>query len=328
MLFLTKQDIKKVFSMNDAIVSVKEAFSIYSMNKSVVPLRININIPKYRGQNLFMPAFVDDLDIGGVKIVTIFPSNIEKGMISIKAMMILINEETGGVCSILDGTYLTKLRTGAAQGAATDILARKDSKVGVLFGTGEQASSQLEAMLIARKLEKVYVFDINKKKAAEFADKMQRELSSYEAEIIADFDIDKVLPMADVITTVTTSKKPVFDGRLVKEGTHINGVGAYTTDMQEIDEYLMKRADRVFVDTKEAVLAEAGDFIIPMKNGTIGSDRINGELGEVILGKIPGRQSEKEITLFKTVGFAVEDVVVALNIYRRALSAGLGTKLE
>lgn len=328
MLFLTKEDMKKVFSMNDAIVAVKEAFSMYSQGKSVVPLRVNINIPKYQGQNLYMPAYVNDLDIGGVKIVSVFPNNIEKGIRSIQATMVLINEETGEVCSILDGTYLTQLRTGAAQGAATDILARKDSKVGVLFGSGEQASSQLEAMLTARKLGKVYVFDINKKRAAEFADKIRNKLTGYDAEIIANSDIDEILPMADVITTVTTSKKPVFDGRLVKEGAHINGVGSYTPDMQELDEYLVKRADRVFVDSKETVLSEAGDFIIPMKHGTIGFNRINGELGEVISGKIPGRQSEKEITLFKTVGIAVEDVVVAAEIYRRALSAGLGTKLE
>lgn len=328
MLFLTKEDMKKVFSMNDAIVAVKEAFSMYSQGKSVVPLRVNINIPKYQGQNLYMPAYVNDLDIGGVKIVSVFPNNIEKGIRLIQATMVLINEKTGEVCSILDGTYLTQLRTGAAQGAATDILARKDSKVGVLFGSGEQASSQLEAMLTARKLGKVYVFDINKKRAAEFADKIRNKLTGYDAEIIANSDIDEILPMADVITTVTTSKKPIFDGRLVKEGAHINGVGSYTPDMQELDEYLVKRADRVFVDSKEAVLSEAGDFIIPMKHGTIGFNRINGELGEVISGKIPGRQSEKEITLFKTVGIAVEDVVVAAEIYRRALSAGLGTKLE
>ena len=328
MLFLTKEDIKKVFSMNDAIGAVKEAFSMYSQGKSVVPLRVNINIPKYQSHTLYMPAYVDDLDIGGVKIVSVLPSNIEKGRISIKATMVLINEETGEVCSLLDGTYLTQLRTGAAQGAATDILARKDSKVGALFGTGEQAPSQLEAMLTVRKLEKVYVFDINKKRVAEFADKIQRELTGYDTEIIANSDIDKVLPMADVITAVTTSKKPVFDGRLVKEGAHINGVGSYTPDMQELDEYLIKRVDRVFVDSKEAVLSEAGDFIIPMKHGIIDSNRINGELGEVISGKMPGRQSEKEVTLFKTVGIAVEDVVVAAEVYRKALSVGLGTKLE
>jgi ornithine cyclodeaminase len=328
MLFLTKEDIKKVFSMKDAIEADKQAFSMYSQGKSVVPLRVNIDVPKYQGQTLYMPAYVDGLDSGGVKIVSVFPGNIEKGMTSVQATMVLINEETGEVCSILDGTYLTQLRTGAAQGAAVDILARKDSKVGVLFGTGGQAATQLEAMLTARKLEKVYVFDINKQRAAEFAGRMQHELAGYGAEIIAGSDVEKVLPLADVITTVTTSKRPVFDGRLVKEGAHVSGVGAYTPEMQELDEYIVKRADKVFVESKEAVLSEAGDFIIPMKNGAIDSSRINGELGEVILGKIPGRQSEKEITLFKTVGIAVQDVVTAHKIYKKALEQGVGRQIE
>jgi ornithine cyclodeaminase len=153
-------------------------------------------------------------------------------------------------------------------------------------------------------------------------------LAGYGARIVADSSVDKVLPVADVITTVTTSKVPVFDGRLVKEGAHINGVGSYTPDMQELDEYLVKRVDRVFVDSRDAVLAEAGDLIIPMKHGTIGSDRIDGELGEVISGNMPGRRSKKEITLFKTVGIAVEDVVVATAAYRRAMTAGLGTRLQ
>ncbi|HHW04216.1 MAG TPA: ornithine cyclodeaminase family protein [Thermoanaerobacterales bacterium] len=328
MLLLTKEDIKKVFSMKEAIEADKQAFSMYSQGKSTVPLRVNINVPKYQGQTLYMPAYVDDLDSGGVKIVSVFPGNIEKGMTSVQATMVLVNEETGEVCSILDGTYLTQLRTGAAQGAATDILARKDSKVGALFGTGGQAATQLEAMLTARNLERVYVFDINKKRAAEFAAKMQSELACYGAEIVANEDVEEVLPLADVITAVTTSKRPVFDGRLVKEGAHVNGVGAYTPDMQELDEYIVKRADRVYVDSKEAVLAEAGDFIIPMKKGIIDRDRINGELGEVIAGIVPGRQSEKEITLFKTVGIAVQDVVTAHKIYKKALEQGVGRQIQ
>jgi ornithine cyclodeaminase len=328
MLILSKDDIKKVFSMKEAIEAVKQAFSIYSQGKSVVPLRININVPKYQGQTLYMPSYVDELDSGGVKIVSVFPGNIEKGMTSVQAAMVLVSEETGEVCSIMDGTCLTQLRTGAAQGAAIDILARKDSKVGALFGTGGQAAAQLEAMLTVRNLERVYVFDINKQRANEFAERMQNELADFGAEIIADAGVEKVLPLADVITAVTTSKRPVFDGRLVKEGAHVNGVGAYTPDMQEIDEYLVKRADRVYVDSKEAVLSEAGDFIIPMKNGAIDSGRINGELGEVISGKIPGRQSEKEITLFKTVGIAVQDVVTAHKIYTKALEHGIGIKIQ
>ena len=328
MLYLTGEDIRRVLPMNDAIDAVKRAFDLYSRRETVVPLRVNIGIPGHQGQTLYMPAYVDALDMGGVKIVSVFPSNIERRIPSVQATMVLVDGKTGEVCSIMDGTYLTQLRTGAAQGAATDILAREDSRVGVLFGAGLQALSQLEAMLTVRRLATVYVFDRDMKRAAELADRAQHELAGYGARIVADSSVDKVLPVADVITTVTTSKVPVFDGRLVKEGAHINGVGSYTPDMQELDEYLVKRVDRVFVDSRDAVLAEAGDLIIPMKHGTIGSDRIDGELGEVISGNMPGRRSKKEITLFKTVGIAVEDVVVATAAYRRAMTAGLGTRLQ
>lgn len=328
MLYLTGEDIRRVLPMNDAIDAVKRAFDLYSRRETVVPLRVNIDIPGHQGRTLYMPAYVDALDMGGVKIASVFPSNIERGIPSVQATMVLVDGKTGEVCSIMDGTYLTQLRTGAAQGAATDILAREDSRVGVLFGAGLQALSQLEAMLTVRRLATVYVFDRDKKRAAELADRAQHELVGYGARIVAGSSADKVIPVADVITTVTTSKVPVFDGRLVKEGAHINGVGSYTPDMQELDEYLVKRVDRVFVDSRDAVLAEAGDLIIPMKHGTIGSDRIDGELGEVISGNMPGRRSKKEITLFKTVGIAVEDVVVATAAYRRAMTAGLGTRLQ
>jgi len=328
MLCLTGKDIKRVFSMKEAIEAVKQAFVMYSEGECDVPLRVNINVPKFEGQTLYMPAYVDRINSGGVKIISVFPRNIEKGILSTQATMVLVNEETGEVCSILDGTCLTQFRTGAAQGAAADLLARKDSKVGALFGAGGQAAAQLEAMLTARKLERVYVFDLDKQRAMEFAKKMQSELAEYNAEIIANADVNQVLPTADIITTVTTSKRPVFDGRLIKEGAHVSGVGAYTPEMQELDEYIVTRADKVFVDSRDAVLAEAGDFINPIKNGTFNPDRINGELGELALGKVPGRENEREITLFKTVGIAVQDVVVAHKAYKKALELGIGTEIQ
>ena len=235
--------------------------------------------------------------------------------------------KTGQIASVLDGTYLTQLRTGAAQGLATELLARKDSKVGVLFGTGGQAATQLEAMLTVRRLKQVYIFARNKKRPAEFAARMQTALSSYNAELIANADLSWALSVADVITAVTTANEPVFDGRLVKKGTHVNGVGSYTPKMQELDEYILTRADKVFVDSKKAVMAEAGDFIKPLAAGVIDPNQI-GELGELALGKIPGRRSDEEITLFKTVGIAVQDLVTAGAIYKKAVEEGVGTKIE
>ena len=327
MLILSKQDMQEILTVKDAISSVKQAYSSYSSGKSVVPLRVNIDIPKHNGQSLFMPGYVEDLDIAGVKIVSVFPENIEKGMASVLAKMILIDGETGEVCCMMDGTYLTQLRTGAASGAATDLLARPDAQSMVLFGTGGQAAAQLESVLAVRNIKNVKVVGLNRDKALEFSNKMQKELQRYGANITVCDDVDTAVREADVITVVTTSKKPVFDGRKVKKGAHINGVGSYTPEMQELDEYIIQKAGKVFVDSRDAVLSEAGDLIIPMEKGLIGIDRITGELGEVIAGRLPGRTNIDEITIFKTVGIAVTDIVTANSIYKKALEKGLGMSI-
>jgi ornithine cyclodeaminase len=328
MLILSKQDIQKIFTVKDAICAVKQAFSIYSQGKSNVPLRVNINMPKHEGQSLFMPAYVEELDCAGVKIVSVFPKNIEKGIPSVPAKMLLVDGKTGEVCCIMDGTYLTQLRTGAASGAATELLASKTAESMVLIGTGGQAAAQLEAVLAVRSLKTVRIVGRNVDKATAFAIKMQKKLQSYGAAISVCENIDAAISEADIITAVTTSKKPVFDGGKVKKGAHINGVGSYTPEMQELDEYIIQKAGKVFVDSRDAVLSEAGDLIIPFEKGLIGKDRINGELGEVILGKLPGRTDTNEVTIFKTVGIAVTDVVTASCIYKIALEHGIGTNID
>ncbi|WP_442602304.1 ornithine cyclodeaminase family protein [Paenibacillus sp. KN14-4R] len=328
MLILTKADIKKVFTMKDAIQADKDALRMYAQGKSVVPLRVNIDIPKEQGQSLFMPAYVEELDATGIKIVSVFPKNIELGKPSVPAQMILMDGKTGEVCAIMDGTYLTQLRTGAVQGAATDILAREDAKIAVLFGTGGQAGTQLEAMLNVRDLEEVRVFDINFERAKQFAAEMQQAFTHFDTRIIAVEDGNEAIKDADIITAVTTSRRPVFDGKLVKKGAHVNGVGAYTPEMQELPETLVQQADKVIFDTKEGVLAEAGDFIIPMQKGIVSEGDFDGDLGQVILGEVKGRETEQEITLFKTVGTAVLDVVTAHQIYKKALELNVGQIVE
>lgn len=328
MLLLNKQDIDKIYTMSDAIEADKLAYKFFSQGKSDVPLRTKIENKKYNGVNLFMPGYVEDLDGAGIKIVSVFPDNAKKGIPSVPATMILLDAQTGQVKCILDGTYLTQLRTGAASGAATDILARKDSKIGALFGTGGQAEKQLEAMLCARKLEKINVFDINKDRAIEFAEKMNLKFKRYNTNIIAAQSSDEAIKDADIITLVTTATKPVFDGRLVKKGAHINGVGSYTPDMQEIDEFIIENANKIFADSKDAVLAESGDFIIPIEKKIITDDKITGEIGLVISGDIKGRESDEEITIFKSVGISVQDIVTANQIYDKAMKLGIGVNIE
>lgn len=328
MLILNRDNIRNVCSMRDAIHIAKDALRIFSQGKSVVPLRTKINLSKFGGQCIFMPGYIEEMGSAGIKIVSVFPKNIEKGLISVPSKMVLINGETGEVCAILEGTYLTQLRTGGVAGAATEILSRKDAKVGALFGGGGQGAAQIEAMLTVRKLELIKIYDINPERAKELAIKMQKELSSFDTKIIAVNSSDEAIENADVITTVTTSRKPVFDGRKVKRGAHINALGSYTPQMQEIDDEIMKRADKIYLDSKEAVLAESGDLIIPITKGTISINDITGELGEAVAGLLPRRERDDEITIFDSVGIAILDIATSQLIFKKALDLGFGIHID
>jgi len=324
-LILNKEDIKKVFTMKDAIQADKDALKIYSNGGSVIPLRTNIEIPKEEGQSLAMPGYAAEAKALGVKIVAVYPHNIDKGITSVPATMVLQNEDTGEVNAIMDGTFLTRIRTGAVSGAATDLLAKRDSKIFALFGTGGQAETQLEAVLTVRNIEEVRVFDISKESAQAFVDEMVTKFNGkFKAKFIVAESSDAAIAHADIITSVTTTRKPTFDGRLVKKGAHINGVGSFTPYMHEIDEYVLLNAGKVYVDTRDGVLNESGDFIIPIKEGKCTEDIVTGELGELILGKTAGRENDEEITFFKTVGSGVLDVVTARRIYENAVEKGVG----
>ena len=324
-LILKESDISSMITMSDIIEADKEALSIYSSHKSNIPLRSNLDIPEYKGQCLFMNGYAAPAKALGVKIVSVYPENINKNLTSVPATMVLVDAETGVVNSLIDGTYLTRLRTGAISGLATDILSRKDSKILALFGTGGQAVTQLEAVLTVRKIEEVRVFDIFQDRAKEFAKKMSEKFSKkFNVRIIAAESSDKAIENADIITTVTTSKKPVFDASKVKKNVHINGVGSYTPDMQEIPEDILVKANKIYVDTRDGAINESGDLITPIKKGLIKKEKINGELGEVINGQIKGRENDDEMTFFKTTGSAVLDLVAAQKIYEMAKTKGVG----
>lgn len=326
MLLLSKEDIKKVFSMRDAIEADKKAFQLVVEDKCDAPLRTNIPAPKHDGNFLFMPAYVEDMDSASLKIINIFPHNIDKGIPSSPAQLFLIDGETGVVISALDGTYVTQLRTGAASGAAFDVLAKKECRVGALIGTGGQGAAQLEAMLVARKLEEVRVFDLNYERTKEFADRMQEELKEYGAKIIAVKSSDEAIDAADLLITVTPSSKPVFDGTKIKKGATVSCVGAYQHHMQEMDPAILPRASKIYFDSEEAVLSESGDILIPLEQGIISKDDFTGDLGNVIRGGLAGRENDDEIIVFETVGVATQDLVAARSIYDKAAAAGIGTE--
>lgn len=329
MLVITKEDIQKVYTMEDAIKADKEALTLAFQGKSEVPLRTNIDIDEENGQSLYMPAYLSGENAAlGVKIISIYPDNPKNDLPASPSTMVMVNEKTGIVEAVIDGTYLTQMRTGAIQGAASDLLARKDAKIAALIGTGGQAVSQLEAMLTVRDLEIVRVMDIDRERAKNFAREMQAKFNSFGTKITAVEKAETAVRDADIITTVTTSPTATFPHEAVKDGAHVNGVGAFTPDMHEIPGELLARADKIVFDTMEGVLEEAGDIITPLKEKLITEDDFNGVLAEVILGEIKCRENKDEITIFKTVGTAVLDIMTGKKIMDKAKAAGIGQEIQ
>lgn len=324
MLLLSREDIKKVFTMKEAIEAVKQAFSLVSENKCVVPLRTNIQAPKYEGCFLFMPAYVEEMDTASLKVINIFPHNIDQGIPSAPAQVFLIDGKTGLVQSVLDGTYVTQLRTGASSGAAFELLAKKNCRTGALIGTGGQAATQLEAMLCARALEEVRVFDTNAERCADFTKRMQEELAGYQTRIRAVSSSDEAIDDADLLITVTPSSTPVFDGTKIKKGATISCVGSYQHHMQELDPAVLPRTSKIYFDSRSAVLSEAGDILIPLEKGIISEKNFTGDIGDVISKKLVGRENDEEIIVYETVGVAAQDLVTAKIIYDKAIAAKIG----
>ena len=312
--------------MRDAVEAVKEAFRLFSEGKSEVPIRTNIQAPCHEGAFLFMPSYVAELNTACLKVVNVFPKNIDKGLPTTPAQVLLIDGTNGVVSAVLDGTYVTQLRTGAASGAAFDVLAKKECKKGALIGTGGQAAAQLEAMLSVRNLEEVKVYDLNKERLEEFVKRMNQEMKIFGTRILAADTSDEAVADADLLICVTPSAKPVFDGNKIKAGATISCVGSYQPHMQEMDPVILTRAEKIYFDSEEAVLSEAGDILIPLENGLITKEDFTGDLGEVLLGKITARENDEEIIVFKTVGIGTQDLLAAKAIYDKAKAAGVGTK--
>ncbi len=324
---LSRDEVAQAVSMAEAIETVKRAFIQFSAGKAEMPLRTQIPVKKQNAVTLIMPAYLAESGALGAKIVSVFPNNKRKKLPTIHAIVVVVDAKTGRPLAVMDGTYLTALRTGAASGLAADLLARKDACIATIFGAGTQSRTQLEAICTVRKIEKVYVYDIEPKMARDYAREMKTYGSPVQADIFVAKSSKQAVQEADIICTATTSFKPVFNDSDLKPGVHINGVGSYTPEMHEIPPRTVVRS-KVVVDSRQACLAEAGDLIISISGGIISDKHIHGEIGEVAAGKIAGRESEGEMTFFKSVGLAVQDVAVAELILHRAEELDLGLDVE
>lgn len=325
MLVLTRNDVRQLVPMTDAIELMKLAFRELSAGRAESPLRSVVPVAE-GAVTLLMPAYVPAANALGFKVVSVFEGNRDKDLPTISAMVCLLDESTGAPMAIISGAYLTALRTGAVSGAATDLLARDDARNLVVIGAGAQGVTQAAAVAAVRPIEKITVVDLSEDSLERYRGQIAEDWPELLDRLETSSDAS-VVAQADVICTATTSRKPVFSDRDVKPGTHINAIGAFTPEMQELPEETVARAT-IVVDQVEAVLEEAGDFIIPINKGTLERRRIERELGQVVAEEAPGRTTVDEITLFKSVGNAVQDVTVARWAVERAIDTGAGQQVS
>ena len=321
-LLLTRDDVVRVLGMADCMTVVEKAFAELASGTAVLPLRIGITPPD--GLALYMPAYLKEMRALACKVVTVYKNNPKRfNLPTTIGKVLLQNPETGEVICIMDGGYLTAVRTGAASGVATRFLARQDkNQIAGIFGAGVQAKMQLWAVAVARELKCAYVYDISQEACAAFVKEMAPKLK---LEIIPADSPKQMLDQADIICTATSSATPLFDGSQVRPGTHINGIGSHTPNARELDTAVVKRS-KVVADSYEACLKEAGDIMIPLQEKAISESHMQAELGEIVIGRKPGRANSTEITLFKSNGLAIQDAAAAKLVYDKARQAGIGTE--
>ena len=307
--FISDEQVKKLLSMNEAIELMENAF-VQITNKTVtIPQRLNLDMPEVNADSLIMPVYSADEKKYGVKIVSMNRDNPSNNLPFIHAIMVLLNAENGKPLALLDAENLTAIRTGAASGLATKLLSNTNSSVAAIFGAGIQARYQLRAICEVRNIKKVLLFDNDQSKAESFKDEMEHELG-INIEICGD---QNVLKDAQIICAATTSSVPVFNDNFISDDTHINAIGSYQPGKREIPSTTIARS-KIFVDSREACLKEAGDLIIPKNEGI---EIEVAEMGEVLQKKKSGRSSNEEITFFKSVGNAAQDLICAIHIFKK-----------
>lgn len=312
-------EIKQFYSMSMAIDAMRRAFSSLSAGESYVPLRFISKLPGNEMALIFKPASIEKDNRVTIKFLTQRESGFIPGIPAIQGIILVIDSTTGGILAIMDGEYITALRTGAASGLATRCFAREDSRILAVFGCGTQGRTQLEAVVCERDIKKVLVFETNKESADQFIREMEKR---FNLEIVYATDT-KLIKEADIICTATNSTKPLFGRENVKEGVHINAIGSFQPHMQELDPLII-RDSKIFLDMAEPCLKESGDLIKPILAGVINESNIAGEIGDFLLNRITGRDSADQITLFKSVGVAIQDYEVASDIYNISLEQGFG----
>lgn len=323
MKLLSRSDLQQCLSMKDTIDAMAEAFAQLSNGTANVPLRTPIRTGD--GVSLFMPAHLAASNALGMKLVSVHGGNAQRGLPAILAFVALVDENTGEPLVIMDGGYITAMRTAAGSGLATRFMAREDAKVAAILGAGPQGRAHIQAMLAVRPLQEIRIASRDISAAQRLAAETNGH-SDYAVRAVAS--ASEAIRGADIVCLCTSATTPVFDGADLRPGTHINGIGSHAATAREIGDDAITRIGRVVVDMRTAAMAEAGDLIIPIKSGLVPESLICAELGEVVQGTKTGRESDDQITLFKSVGIAAQDVAAGRAALLAAQKMGLGMEVD
>jgi alanine dehydrogenase len=328
MLILNESDLRSVLSMREVIEAVEAGFRALARGDANVPERLRLDVPERKGVLLEMPACLGSLDNPeeralGTKIVSVFEQNAELGLDAIQAVYLLLDSATGVPLALMEGRFITAIRTAAASAVAARFMAGPGSKRLAVFGAGVQAEAHIRAMIEVAEIEHVMIASRSADKARALAGRA-RDIYNLPCEVVS---AEQAASTANLICTCTSSSVSLFDGRLLNPGTHINAVGAFTPSTRELDTETVRRA-RVIIDAESAAGREAGEILIAMSEGAINAGHLKGTLAEVVSGKVAGRESPLDITLFKSCGLAIEDLVTARLAYSRAVVTGVGQRVD
>ena len=322
-LLIREEEVKDLLSMQETIETVEETFRVKGPGKTQMPPKTYLTFDKYQGDLRVMPSYLETLDSAGVKVVNVHPHNpIRYGMPTITGLIILVNPKNGAVTSIMDGTYITGMRTGAAAAVATKYLARKNSKILGLVGAGVQARMQLLAISKVLKLEEVRVWSLPESTMDAFISEAEK---IYDLKFHRSLGCEECVKEADVISTVTPSTAPIVKCAAIAPGTHINAMGADAPGKEELDPKILMKAKVVVDDLTQA--RHSGEINVPIKKRILRVKDIYGELSEIIIGRKEGRASEEEVTVFDSTGLSLLDVSTATLVYNKARAKGIGAWL-
>jgi ornithine cyclodeaminase len=323
-LFVNESGVRELLPMSACVGLMRDALTTFARGEAVLPLRSMVRLPDGSGILGLMPGYLGQPRSFGLKVVSVMPGNHGTPYDSHQGVVMLFGLVHGEPLAMMDATAITAIRTAAASAAATDALARADAGDLALIGSGAQGRTHLAAMRAVRKLRRVRVWSRTRANAERFA---REEAASLGFPIEVAASAEEAVRGADLVCTTTSAREPVLNGAWLSRGAHVNAVGACFAATRELDTEAVRRA-RFFTDCRESCLNESGDFLIPRKEGAITDAHLLGELGEVFLGKAPGRVSPDDVTIYESLGIALEDLASAHFIHARALESGAGTWLE